>query len=72
MKSDTEKRVVASLEEFADKLERGEPIDVTRMRRCPRCNGNGRIEMLEHCPRCGGAGYLRTKHTMTGEGKNAN
>jgi hypothetical protein len=21
---------------------------------CPRCNGNGRIEMLEHCPNCKG------------------
>jgi len=19
---------------------------------CPRCHGNGRIEMLEHCPEC--------------------
>lgn len=23
---------------------------------CTRCNGAGRIEMLEHCPRCGGNG----------------
>jgi hypothetical protein len=25
--------------------------------RCTRCNGNGRIEMLEHCPACKGSGF---------------
>lgn len=27
--------------------------------RCPTCNGNGRLEVLEHCPTCkkGGSGY---------------
>lgn len=61
MNRDIGKEIVESLEEFSDKLKRNEPIDMTRMERCPRCKGNGRIEMLEHCPRCDGAGYLRTK-----------
>jgi len=27
--------------------------------KCPRCKGNGRIEMLEHCPECFGNGYAK-------------
>ncbi len=26
--------------------------------KCPECNGNGRVEMLEHCPTCGGKGSV--------------
>ena len=35
------------------------PVDaVVRRRICPTCNGNGRVEMLEHCPTCDGCGEV--------------
>lgn len=30
----------------------------TRNVTCPRCKGNGRIDMLEHCPACKGSGRV--------------
>lgn len=31
--------------------------------KCPRCNGNGRIELLEHCPLCRGRGEIESGDT---------
>lgn len=41
-----------------DAARAGEDVTATEREPCPRCNGNGRVEMLEHCPRCRGNGYL--------------
>ena len=37
----------------------GKPCDLFVDPKCPRCKGNGRIEMLEHCPECKGSGELK-------------
>lgn len=34
---------------------KGETVE---QRECPRCGGNGRVEMLEHCPVCKGSGTM--------------
>ncbi len=52
--------IAAGLQSFADKLERGESIEVTTVSRC-RCSRYTRTGEGT-CPNCGGSGYMRSRH----------
>lgn len=44
---------------FPDDLRQAK--EILTKKRCPRCKGNGRIDMLEHCPKCKGSGEAKTE-----------
>lgn len=59
-------QIIASLEDFADKLERGELITCSTITRCI-CNERRERKGNPKCEQCGGRGWLIEAKTLFGK-----